>query len=151
MAQSLSNVLVHFIYSTKDRFAFLADTESRRRMHAYIARVFNEHNSPAIEIGGTADHVHVLCSLGRNYSMSEVIREAKANSSGWVKTLGGMLAKFEWQGGYGAFSVHLSQLEQVKTYIASQEEHHRVRTFQEEYLNILREYRVPYDERYLWI
>jgi len=151
MAQSLSNVLVHFIYSTKDRFAFLANAESRRRMHAYIARVFNENNSPAIEVGGTADHVHVLCSLGRNYSMSEVIQKAKANSSGWVKTLGGMLAKFEWQGGYGAFSVHPSQLEQVKTYIASQEEHHRVRTFQEEYLNILREYQVSYDDRYLWI
>ena len=94
MAQSLSNVLVHFIFSTKDRFAFLKDSETRGRMHAYLARVFTGEDCPAIEVGGTTDHVHVLCSLSRSHSMSEVIRKAKANSSGWAKSLGGMLSKF---------------------------------------------------------
>jgi REP element-mobilizing transposase RayT len=150
MAQSLSNVLVHFIFSTKDRFAFLADAEARRRMHAYLARIFTEEDCPAIQVGGTADHVHVLCSLSRNHSISEVMRKAKANSSSWAKSLGGMLSKFSWQGGYGAFSIHFSQLEQVKTYIRNQQEHHRLRTFQEEFLEFLREYEVPFDERYIW-
>ena len=114
MAQSLSSVLVHFVFSTKDRFAFLTDSETRRRMHAYLARVFTGEDCPALEVGGTNDHVHVLCSLSRSHSMSEVIRKAKANSSGWAKSLGGMLSKFSWQGGYGAFSVHPSQAAQVK-------------------------------------
>jgi hypothetical protein len=82
--------------------------------------------------------------------MSEVIRKAKTNSSSWAKSLGGMLSKFGWQGGYGAFSVHPSQVHQVKTYIRNQQEHHRFRTFQEEYLEFLREYQVPFDERYIW-
>ena len=150
MAQSLSRVLVHFIFSTKERFPFLVDFELRTRMHAYLARVFNEHNSPAIEVGGTEDHVHILGLLSRNYAMSEIIKKAKVSSSGWVKTQGGLLSKFEWQGGYGAFSIHQSQIDQVTKYIKGQVEHHRRRTFQEEYLDFLREYQIPYDERYLW-
>ena len=150
MAQSLSNVLVHFIFSTKDRFAFLKDSETRGRMHAYLARVFTGEDCPAIEVGGTTDHVHVLCSLSRSHSMSEVIRKAKANSSGWAKSLGGMLSKFSWQSGYGAFSIHPSQVAQIKDYIRNQHEHHRIRSFQEEYLDFLREYQVPYDEKFIW-
>ncbi len=150
MAQSFSRVLVHIIFSTKERFAFLSDLGLRKRLHAYLAQVFNEHDSPAIEVGGTEDHVHILCLLSRNHAMSEIIRKAKANSSGLVKTQGGMLSKFEWQGGYGAFSIHQSQIDQVTNYIKGQVEHHRQRTFQEEYLDFLHEYQVPYDERYLW-
>jgi putative transposase len=150
MGQSLSRILVHYIFSTKERFPFLVGIESRNRMHAYLARVFNEHDSPAIEVGGTEDHVHILGLLGRNHAMSEIIKQAKANSSGWVKTQGGLLSKFEWQGGYGAFSIHQSQIDQVTKYIKGQVEHHRRRTFQEEYLDFLREYQIPYDERYLW-
>jgi REP element-mobilizing transposase RayT len=127
----------------------MKDSEYRRRIHAYIARVFNQRGSPTIEVGGADDHVHVLCALGRNCTMSELVREAKANSSGWIKRFGGILSKFEWQGGYGVFSVHVSQVEQIRAYIRDQETHHRTRSFHEEYLNILREYKVPYDERYL--
>ncbi len=150
MAQSLSRVLVHIIFSTKERFAFLVNVELRQRIHAYLAQVFNEHDSPAIEVGGTEDHVHILCLLSRNYAISEIIRKSKANSSGLTRTQGGMLSKFEWQGGYGAFSIHPSQIDPLTDYIKGQAEHHRKRTFQEEYLDFLREYHVPYDERYLW-
>ncbi len=150
MAQSLSKVVVHFVFSTKDRFPFLKGKSIRSGMHAYLGRIFKEYDSVAIEVGGTADHVHILCFLGRNVSMSELACKAKANSSAWVKRLGGMMAKFEWQGGYGAFSVHVSQIDRVREYIRGQEEHHRVRTFQEEYLCMLQEYGVEYDERYLW-
>ena len=150
MAQSLSRVLVHLVFSTKERFAFLVNPELRKRIHAYLAQIFNEHDSPAIEVGGTEDHVHILFLLSRNYAMSEIIRKAKANSSGWVKTERGVLSKFEWQSGYGAFSVHPSQITQLTQYIKGQVEHHRIRTFQEEYLDFLNEYRIPYDERYIW-
>ena len=150
MAQSPSRILVHFIFSTKERFPFLVDIESRQRTHAYLARVFNEYDSPAIEVGGTEDHVHALCLLSRKHAMSEIIKKAKAHSSCWVKTQRGLLSKFEWQGGYGAFSIHQSQMDQVAKYIKSQVEHHRRRTFQEEYLDFLHEYQIPYDERYLW-
>ncbi len=151
MAQSLSRILLHIIFSTKDRFAFLIDDELRKRMHAYVARVFYEHDSPAIEVGGTQDHVHILCVLSRNHSVSEIIKKAKANSSGWAKAQGGRCVKFAWQSGYGAFSIHQAQIDPVRKYIQCQAEHHRRRTFQEEYLEILRQYQIAYDERYLWL
>jgi putative transposase len=150
MAQSLSRILVHIIFSTKDRFAFFIDAELRKRMHAYIARVFYEHGSPAIEVGGTKDHVHILCLLSRNNRVSEIVKKAKANSSGWVKAQQGRYLKFAWQSGYGAFSIHQSQIDSIREYIKGQEEHHRRRTFQEEYLEILRQYQIPFDERHLW-
>jgi putative transposase len=150
MSQSLSRVLLHIIFSTKNRFAFFNDNELQKRMYAYLARVFNEHDSPAIEVGGTENHVHILCLLSRNYAIREIIQKAKANSSSWAKTLGGRFMKFSWQSGYGVFSIHASQIEPIRKYIQTQAEHHRKKTFQEEYLEILREYQVPYDERYLW-
>ena len=150
MSQSLSKVLIHIIFSTKNRFAFFTDEDLRKQMHAYLARIFNEHDSPAIEIGGTEDHVHGLCLLSRNHSISEIMKLAKTNSSSWAKTLGGRCEKFSWQAGYGVFSIHYSQIEHIRNYIQRQLEHHRKKTFQEEYLEILREYQMPYDERYLW-
>ncbi len=150
MAQSLARVLVHIVFSTKERFAFLADVDLRQRTHAYLAQVFNNLDSPAIEVGGTEDHVHVLCLLSRNRTLSEIIGKTKANSSSWMKKKGGLLSKFEWQGGYGAFSIHPSQIDHVRKYIKGQVEHHRRRTFQEEFLEFLQEYQIPYDERYIW-
>ena len=150
MSQSLSRVLIHIIFSTKNRFAFFTDRELQKRMHAYLARILNEHDSPAMEVGGTENHVHILCHLSRNHSISEVVKEAKANSSHWAKTLGGRCLKFSWQSGYGVFSIHQSQIENTRKYIQGQAEHHRRKTFQEEYLAILNEYRMSYDERYLW-
>ncbi len=150
MAQSLAKILVHIVFSTKDRFAFLVNTDLRRRMHAYLAEVFNAYQSPAIEVGGWHDHVHILCSLSRNHAIARIIADAKKNSSVWAKTCRGLLGKFQWQAGYGAFSVSPSQVEEVRQYIRGQEEHHRVRTFQEEYLELLKRHQVPYDERYLW-
>jgi len=119
-------------------------------MHAYLARVFNDHNSAVIEVGGTEDHVHILCFLSRNHAISQILKKAKANSSSWAKSLGGKCMKFSWQAGYGVFSIHQSQIHPIRKYIQRQAEHHRVKTFQEEYLEILKEYQMPYDERYIW-
>jgi putative transposase len=150
MSQSLSRVLIHTVFSTKNRFAFLIDRELQKQMHAYLARVFSEHDSPAIEVGGTENHIHILSLLSRNHEISEIIQHAKANSSSWAKTLNGRCLKFSWQSGYGVFSIHQAQIEPVRRYIQGQAEHHRRKTFQEEYLEILNEYQMPYDERYLW-
>ncbi len=150
MSQSLSKIFVHLIFSTKDRFPFLRDAGMREQMHAYIASTLYELQSPTIEVGGVEDHVHILCRLSRNHSISEIMNKAKSNSSSWAKDQGGMCQKFSWQFGYGAFSIGQSQILSTRQYIQNQMEHHRKYTFQEEYLDILRKYEVEYDERYLW-
>jgi putative transposase len=150
MSQSLSRVLIHVIFSTKNRFPFLADKNLQTRMHAYLARILDFYDSPAIVIDGVQDHVHILCLLSRKHSTSEIIKILKANSSHWAKTLGGKCGKFSWQSGYGIFSIHQSQIEPMRRYIQNQTEHHRKKTFQEEFLEILHEYQMPYDERYIW-
>jgi putative transposase len=150
MGQSLSRILLHIIFSTKNRFAFLMDKDIQLQMHAYLASVFNENDCKAIEVGGTGDHVHILCLLSRNHAISEIVKKAKANSSSWAKTLSGRCRKFAWQSGYGVFSIHQSQIQSMRKYIQGQEEHHRRKTFQEEYLELLHEYQMPYDERYIW-
>ena len=101
-------------------------------------------------MGGVADHAHILCSLSRTYSIAKILGEIKASSSKWVKTKGGILRKFIWQSGYGIFSVSQSQVEAVRQYIARQEEHHRKKTFQEEYRELLEKHQIEFDERYIW-
>jgi len=150
MSQSLSRVLIHIVFSTKDRFPFLTDGELRQQMHCYLAGAFNQIGSPAIEVGGVEDHAHILCLLSRNHSLSEMVGKAKANSSSWAKAQGGMCLKFSWQSGYGAFSIDESQINSLQQYIRGQVEHHRRRTFQEEYREILTRYHVDYDDRYVW-
>jgi putative transposase len=149
MAQSLSMVIVHFVFSTKDRFPFLSDREFRLRMHAYLAEVFRSFSCRDVDVGGTEDHVHILCSLCRTHSIAEVIGKTKAGSSAWAKQQRGIMQKFEWQGGYGAFSIHPSQMQETRSYVNDQEEHHRTRSFQEEFLDFLHKYKMPYDERYI--
>jgi putative transposase len=150
MSQSLSRVLIHIIFSTKNRFAFFTDGEMKKRMHAYLARVFNEQDSPAIEVGGTEDHVHFLCLLSRKHAISDVVKEAKVNSSSRAMAPGGRGMKFSSHSGYGAFLINQSQIEPLRKYIQAQAEHHCRKSFQEEYLEFLGECRIPYDERYLW-
>jgi putative transposase len=150
MPQSLSKLLVHIIFSTKERYAYLSDPELRAGMHAYLAGAFNREECPALLVGGPSEHVHVLCLLGRTSCLSELLRKTKRSSSLWAKERGGRLSKFGWQNGYGAFSIGQSQVDELKKYILGQEEHHRRVSFQDELREFLRRYEVPYDERYIW-
>ena len=150
MSQSLAKIYTHIIYSTKHRYPFLADESLRAEMHAYLGGTCNNLNCPAIIVGGTADHVHILCMLSRNLSLADLIGEIKRSSSKWVKTKGLMARKFAWQNGYAVFSVSQSQIEQVKAYIACQDEHHRKKSYQDEFRLFLKRYRVEYDEQYVW-
>jgi len=150
MSQSLASILLHIVFSTKDRFPFLADLDVRTEMHAYLATVFRSYESPALIVGGVADHVHVLSALSRNLSVAELIKQTKKSSSKWIKSKGGLLTKFHWQNGYAVFSVSESQEGRVHRYIQNQEQHHRRITFEDEFRTILRKHNVEFDERYVW-
>ncbi len=119
-------------------------------MHAYLGGICKTLDSRPIIVGGVADHVHILCLLSKNHAPSKVIGELKRVSSIWVKTKGEMLAKFHWQSGCGAFSIGRSEVAVVRAYIENQEEHHKIKTFQEEFRVFLQEYEIEYDERYIW-
>lgn len=149
MPQSLSSILIHLVFSTKLREPFIS-SEIEPELHAYLATVFRECNSPALSIGGDQDHVHTLFALSRVWTTADVVEEVKKRSSKWIKTKGESLRQFQWQGGYGAFSIGQSNVAALKRYIAGQKEHHRHKTFQEEYLSLLKKYNVEYDERYVW-
>ena len=149
MPQSLSLVVVHIIFSTKDRFPCL-DPSTRPRLHAYLATVARNSKCEGYRVGGTSDHVHLAVRLSRTTTIAGLVEELKTSSSKWLKMQRPELRRFAWQRGYGAFSVGQNELEDLVTYVANQEEHHKVRTFQEEYLALLKKYGVQYDERYVW-
>ncbi|BCU76666.1 hypothetical protein llg_13810 [Luteolibacter sp. LG18] len=138
---------VHVIFSTKDRQPWI-DTEWRGRLHAYLGGAFRDLNVFPEAIGGVADHVHALIGLQAVHRLSDVMRDIKRPSSEWVhRTIG--LKEFQWQEGYGAFTVSPSSREDVRRYIARQEEHHRKKSFQEEYREFLAKCEVEYDARFV--
>jgi putative transposase len=150
MAQSLSRLWTHLIFSTKDRFPFLHDKVLRGEMHSYLAEMLRIHDCQTLIVGGVEDHTHSLFALSRTHSIASVVKEVKRTSSGWIKTTSRRMSKFYWQGGYGAFSVSQSNLTEVIRYIENQEEHHKRVTFQDEYRAFLKAYGIEFDERYVW-
>ena len=150
MAQSLSRLWTHLIFSTKNRFPFLSDKTIRIDMHGYLANMLREQDCETLIVNGVEDHVHALFALSRTRAIADVVKEIKRTSSVWLKELSPKLSKFHWQGGYGAFSVSQSNLDEVIRYIENQEEHHKRVTFQDEYRAFLKAYGIAYDERYVW-
>ncbi|MES2982680.1 MAG: IS200/IS605 family transposase [Verrucomicrobiota bacterium] len=148
MPQSLSNILVHLVFSTKNREALISK-DIRQRLHGYMVGILDHLKSPSIQTGGVEDHVHILFSLNRTTTIAEVVEEVKKGSSKWMKAEGGV-KEFSWQSGYGAFSIGESQVETVVRYIQNQEEHHKKITFEQEYRKFLERYKVTYDEKYVW-
>ena len=148
MPQSLSKVILHIVFSTKNREPWL-DADVRSRMHAYLATICRDVGADFVHIGGVADHVHIVTTLPRTVSQAQMIEQIKKVSSKWIKALHSRYRGFFWQRGYGAFSVSPSQLDTVLQYVETQQEHHRTRTFQEEYRELLRRHGVNFDERYV--
>ena len=150
MAQSLAKIFIHLVFSTKGR----TDTIPKAHLteiHAYMAEIFNSHGCPAIQVGGTANHVHVLFLLGKQMNLSEIVRTVKSSTSRWINEKSGSpFHRFYWQDGYGAFSVSNSHVDAVVAYIKGQEEHHRKVSFQDEFRRICQLYGVALDERYAW-
>jgi putative transposase len=147
MPQSLANILVHLIFSTKERRP-LIEENVRVGLHGYIAGILKEIESPALIINSVPDHVHILCVLSKNLAACKLVEEVKKSSSKWMKTQG--VPAFAWQNGYGVFSVSQSNTDSVRRYIENQAEHHRKLGFQDELRAFLEKHRVPYDERYVW-
>jgi REP element-mobilizing transposase RayT len=149
MPQSLSHVLVHLIFSTKDRRPFLNDT-IRVEMNTYLASVLNSSDNICVRIGGVADHVHIALFIARTESIAKIIERLKVSSSKWIKTKGPEFARFSWQRGYAAFSVSPSDRTALVKYIDAQTTHHQRRDFQAEMRAMFAKYGVEFDERYVW-
>jgi putative transposase len=149
MPQSLNHVLLHLVFSTKDRLPFL-ETTIRSTLYAYIATVARNAGCECLRVGGMEDHVHLAIEFSRTITIAELVEELKTSSSKWLKTQTPHLSSFAWQRGYGVFSVGPTDSEALLTYIDRQEEHHREISFQEEYRAFLRKYRISFDERYVW-
>ncbi len=149
MPQSFASLYCHVIFSTKDRETLIVG-ELSTRIYEYIGGICRETGNVLLASGGMPDHVHLLISVGRQMSVADLVRTIKANTSGWIHKTFANQGGFAWQNGYGAFSVSLSNIEAVKQYIANQAEHHRTKSFQEEYVEFLRRHGLEFDERYLW-
>ena len=149
MPQSLAKILVHIIFSTKGRTPVIAP-EVRTELNAYVVGILRQLECPSILVNSVADHVHILCRLSRTLALAKAIEQVKKGSSKWIKTKAAALRNFHWQNGYGAFSVSQSSVDEVRRYIANQEEHHRRVTFEEEFRAFLDRHGVAYDERYVW-
>ena len=150
MPQSLVQIYVHIVFSTKHRKPFLKEKEFRERTHRYLADICKNLESPALIVGGIEDHVHILCRFGKTIEIADLIRDLKRDSSKWVKTEQPRLAEFHWQQGYGAFSISPSHVDALMQYIANQEEHHRHESFQDEFRRLCQKYGLEIDERYVW-
>ena len=150
MPQSLAQIYLHIVCSTKGRTPFLKDRGLREKTHAYLAGICKNLGSPSLRVGGTEDHVHIACRFSRKHSIAELLKKLKEKSSKWIKERESSLSGFYWQAGYGAFSVSPSHVPALLEYIANQEEHHRKESFQDEFRRILEKYGVEYDERYVW-
>ncbi len=149
MGQSLVKNYIHIIFSTRYREPIIHQSVENE-LYRYIGGICKEMECPPIKIGGYTDHVHLLCMLSKKIALMDLLEEVKSHSSKWIKTKSVELKNFYWQNGYGAFSVNPSEIDRVITYIENQKEHHRKKTFQDEYRAFLKKYKVEYDERYIW-
>ena len=150
MPQSLAKILVHIVFSTKNRTPWLRDEGIRKELHAYMTTVLQTMDSPALIVNGTEDHVHILCMLSRNHAIKKIVEEVKKAPSKWIKQKGDEFKDFYWQAGYGVFSVSESKADEVRRYIVNQEERHKRMTFQDEFRKICERHGVPIDERHVW-
>jgi putative transposase len=148
MAQSFAQVYLHIIFSTKERRKYLQNKSLRDELHRYLGGTCRHLDCPSLAVGGTDDHVHILCRLSRAYSISKLLRELKRESSKWIKTKDRQLADFHWQDGYGAFSISPAHVQALRLYIANQEKHHGKESFEDELRRVLKKYGLEYDERF---
>jgi putative transposase len=149
MAQSLASVLIHLVYSTKGRAPLLPHARFAG-LHGYAHGIFEDQKCRLIEINNVSDHVHALFDLHRTKALSDVVMHVKKGTSRWLKEQGPEFEEFDWQDGYGAFSVGRSQREELVAYIRNQQRRHRRVSYQDEFRKLLKVYEIEFDERYVW-
>lgn len=149
MPQSLVKMLIHVVFSTKNR-ADLIFPEVENDLFGYLNGIIGNNDSKLILANGTTNHVHLLISLGRTIAISDLVGDVKRDSSKWIKKRDSKFKEFYWQEGYGAFSVGQTQIEDVMKYIANQKQHHKTKDFKDEMRGFYRKYGIEYDERYVW-
>jgi putative transposase len=149
MANTYASLHYHIVFSTKNRVRWIR-LEIEQRLWEYLGGIARKHRMSALQIGGIADHIHALVRAPASMPPSQIAQSLKGDSSKWVHDEFKDLRRFAWQDGYGAFTVSRSHLPEVVRYIQNQREHHRKKTFQEEYLDLLQRHGIQYDERYLW-
>jgi REP element-mobilizing transposase RayT len=150
MPQSLANVLIHAVFSTKHRTPWLKDRVVRKDLHKYMMGTLQGLECWPSALDGVEDHVHFLCQLSRKIAIMDLIEEVKTSSSKWIKTQGPSYRDFHWQAGYGVFSVSESRRGDVIHYIGNQEEHHRRIPYQDEFRAMCERHGIEIDERYVW-
>jgi REP element-mobilizing transposase RayT len=150
MSQSLAQIYLHIVFSTKGRRPFLQNSTILDEAFRILGGICNNQGCPVLRVGGVADHVHVLCRLGKGISISDLIKELKRESTLAIKTKSPELRDFYWQKGYGAFSVSPGHVDALLKYIANQHEHHKKETFQDEFRRLLTNYGLKWDESYVW-
>ena len=148
MSDSYTNLLYHIVFSTKDRRPIIT-SEYESRLYDYIGGTIRGVGGISLELNGTEDHIHLLAKLRHDHALSDVLRDLKANASGWMHEVFPALKDFSWQRGYGAFTVSQSNVEEVRRYIFRQKEHHEKVSFRDEFIQFLKANGIEYDERYL--
>ena len=149
MAQSLANIVVHLVFSTKSRRQLLRDDE-RGELHAYISGILKNLDCQLLEINSVRDHVHILFVQSKNHAPAKIVEQVKTASSCWLKERNAYYEDFAWQAGYGEFSVSPIHVDAVRSYIRDQQEHHKQQDFQTEYRRFCEKNGKPIDERYAW-
>jgi REP element-mobilizing transposase RayT len=149
MPQSLSKVYVHLTFSTKNREPLITK-EVQSRLFQYLGGICTGLECTPVQIGGYKNHVHILCLLSRKIAQMKLVEEVKKESSKWIKSIDNRFTNFYWQDGYGIFSVNPTEKDVVIEYIKNQEEHHKTKSFQDEFRAFLKKYNVEFDERYVW-
>jgi len=150
MPQSLSQVWLHVVFSTKDRRAFLQNPEFRDEMFRMLSHQVEETGCFPKLAGGWVDHVHIVCGLSRTVTIAKLVEDVKTETSKWAKKNPRASRAFSWQAGYGAFSISQSNLDRVLTYVEQQEKHHKKRSYQDEFRELCRKHKIEIDERYVW-
>ena len=149
MANTYHQIYLHIVFSVKGRQRLILKSW-KDELHKYICGIVNVKEQKVYAIGGVEDHIHILVSIKPNIPISDLVRDIKANSSKWINLNGKVSNKFQWQGGFGAFSCSQSQLDIVIKYINNQEQHHQKKSFKDEYVGLLQKFNVGYDEKYLF-
>jgi len=148
MSQSFVQIYVHIVFHTKNNVKFIRE-EVENELYSYLGGILNNYKSNPIQIGGTSDHLHLLCTLPKTIALADLVEEIKKSSSKWIKSKGLNYPNFYWQDGYGAFSVSNSGVDAVKKYILNQKQHHKKVSFIDEYKRLMDEYGIIYEEKYL--